>query len=188
MSNKQVHLKMNFLCNIDDERSGEELENVFVGVYERLNDGMAADVPNVGRERAALQNIPVPRNGGMYNNYPWTGGSRALRVTRPKMGLCYCTLALQKTVFLRCESGVDNVWLIKTKATMPLSSSSVKMKDDITALGMDSVFNVQTGCGWVNLCKSPDAISLDEIRAHEEQLGQTCEYDKQNLYYSRVPT
>ena len=38
----------------------------------------------------------------------------------------------------------------------------------------------------MNLFKYPDAVLLAEIRAHEEQLGQACEYDKQNLYYSRV--
>ena len=86
---------------------------------------------------------------------------------------------------MRCKKGVDNAWLIKTKATVPLSPSLVKIKDGITALGMDSIFDMQTGCGWVIFSNSPDAISADKIRAHEEQLGQTCEYDKQNLYFSR---
>ena len=38
----------------------------------------------------------------------------------------------------------------------------------------------------MNLFNSPDALSVAEIRAHELQLGQDCECDKQNLYYSRI--
>ena len=38
----------------------------------------------------------------------------------------------------------------------------------------------------MSLFDSPDVVSLADIRAHEEQLGQDCEYDKQNLYYSWV--
>ena len=42
---------MNFLqSNIDDERSDEELEDMFAGVDEEVNDGMAANAPNVGGE------------------------------------------------------------------------------------------------------------------------------------------
>ena len=91
-----------------------------------------------------------------------------------------------KTVFLRCEKGVDDGWIIKTKPSVPLSSLSVKIKDGLTALGMEVVFEVQTAHGLVNLFNLPDALSVAEIRAHERQLGQACEYDKQNLYYSRV--
>ena len=179
---------MNFLRNIDDERSDEEVEDVFAGADERLNDDMAANVPNVGRERAALPNIPVPRNGGVSYQQPWTGGSRApiTRVLTPKTGLCYRTLALQKTVFSRCKEGIDDAWVIKSKSTVSLSSSSVNIKDGMTALGMDLVSDVHTRRGQVNLFNSPNAISVNEIRAHEQQLGQDCEYDKQNLYYSRV--
>ena len=38
----------------------------------------------------------------------------------------------------------------------------------------------------MNLFSSPDALSLTDIRSHEQQLGQACKYDKQNLYYSPV--
>ena len=31
-----------------------------------------------------------------------------------------------------------------------------------------------------------DALSVAEIRAHELQLGQDCEYNKQDLYYSQI--
>ena len=103
---------------------------------------------------------------------------------RAKTGLCYCTLTLQETVFLRCKKGVDNAWLIKTKSTVPLSSSSVKIKDNIAALGLDSVFDVRIRGVLVNLFNSTDAVLLTKIRAHKEQLGQACEYNKQNFYYS----
>ena len=95
-------------------------------------------------------------------------------------------MAIQKTVFLRCEKGVDNGWMIKSKPSVPLSSLPVKIKDGMMALGMDSVFEVQTANGWVNLFNSPDALSVAEIHAHKLQLGQDCEYDKQNLYYSQI--
>ena len=83
------------------------------------------------------------------------------------MGLCFRNVALLKTVFLRCEKGVDDGWMIKSKPTVPLSSSSVKIKDGLTALGMEVVFEVDTAHGLVNLFNSPDAISVAEIRAHE---------------------
>ena len=95
-------------------------------------------------------------------------------------------MAIQKTVFLRCEKGVDNGWMIKSKPSVPLSSLPVKIKDGMMALGMDSVFEVQTANGWVNLFNSPDASLVAKIRAYELQLGQDCEYDKQNLYYSQI--
>ena len=76
--------------------------------------------------------------------------------------------------------------MIKTKPSVSLSSSSVKIKDGLTALGMEAVFEVETAHGLMNLFNSPDALSVAEIRAHEQQLGQACEYDKQNLYYSRI--
>ena len=38
----------------------------------------------------------------------------------------------------------------------------------------------------MSLFDPPDAVSLTKIRAHEEQLGQACEYDKHNLYYTWV--
>ena len=37
---------MNFLqCNIDDEHSDEELEDMFAGVDEEMNDRIAANAP-----------------------------------------------------------------------------------------------------------------------------------------------
>ena len=63
------------------------------------------------------------------------------------MGLCFRNVALLKTVFLRCEKGVDDGWMIKSKPTVPLSSSSVKIKDGLTALRMEAVFEVQTANG-----------------------------------------
>ena len=79
---------MNYLCNFD-ERSDDEREDLVVGVDEEVNDGIAADAPNVGRVRAAVPNITCPRNGGTFNGLPWTGGSRATRMSRsiPKTGL-----------------------------------------------------------------------------------------------------
>ena len=109
-----------------------------------------------------------------------------MRAPIPKTGLCYRTLALQKTVFLRFEKGVDDAWVIKSKSTVALSSSLVKIKDDMTALGMDLVFDVHTGHEWANLFSSPDTITVNEIHAHQLQLGQAFEYDKQNLYHSQV--
>ena len=41
---------MNYLRNNFDKRSDEELEDVFAGADERVNDDMAADVSNEGRE------------------------------------------------------------------------------------------------------------------------------------------
>ena len=51
---------------------------------------------------------------------------------------------------------------------------------------MEAVFEVQTAHGLVNLFNSPDALSVAEIWARERQLGQACEYDKQNLHYSCI--
>ena len=139
---------MNILCNIDDDRSDEELEEEF-GVNAEangdVNDGMEANVPNVGRIRAALQNIPVPRNGGMNQCQSWTGGPMdpGLRTGYSKTGLCYRGMTIQHRVFLRSERGVGDAWLIKTKSTVTLSSSLVKIKDGIAALGLDSVFDIQ---------------------------------------------
>ena len=155
-------------------------------VDEDVNDGTAADAPNLGRVRAAVQNITHPRNGGISDGLPWTGGSRATRTSRsiPKTSLCFRHTAIGKTVFLRCEKGVDDGWMIKTKPSVPLSSSSVKIKDNIAALGLDSVFDVRIRGVLVNLFNSTDAVLLTKIRAHKEQLGQACEYNKQNFYYS----
>ena len=61
---------MNYLRNFD-ERSDDELEDLVAGVDEEVNDGIAADAPNVGRVRAAVPNITRPRNGGISNRLPW---------------------------------------------------------------------------------------------------------------------
>ena len=122
----------------------------------------------------------------MHLRQPWTGGPKdpALRTNHPKTDLCYCSMSIQHKVFLRSEDSVGDAWLIKTKSTVPLSSSSVKIKDNIAALGLDSVFDVRIRGVLVNLFNSTDAVLLTKIRAHKEQLGQACEYDKQNFYYS----
>ena len=101
-----------------------------------MNDGVAANALNVGRVQAAVPNISRPQSGGISQGLPWTGGSRAMRTSRsiPKTGLCFCHMAIQKAVFLRCEKGVDNGWMIKSKPSVPLSSSSVKIKDGMMAL------------------------------------------------------
>ena len=39
---------MNYLRNFD-ERSDDELEDLVAGVDEKVNDGIAADAPNVGK-------------------------------------------------------------------------------------------------------------------------------------------
>ena len=80
-------------------------------------------------------------------------------------------MAIGKTVFLRCENGVDDGWMIKTKQVVSLSASSVKIEDGLTALGLESVFEVDTAHGLVNLFNLPDALSLTAIRSHEQQLG-----------------
>ena len=154
---------MNFLNNrnnIDDDHSDEELDGLCAGVEPGGNAGMAADVQNVGRDQAAVPNIPVPQNGGMSQRLPWTGGSRATRTSRSilKTGLCFRNVALLKTVFLRCEKGVDDGWMIKSKPTVPLSSSSVKIKDGLMALGMEAVFEVDTAHGLVNLFIFEDGV------------------------------
>ena len=61
---------MNYLRNNFDERSDKELEDVFAGADKRVNDDMAADVLNEGRERAALPTIAVSRNGGISQCLP----------------------------------------------------------------------------------------------------------------------
>ena len=80
---------MNYLRNLD-ERSDDELEDLVEEVDEVVNDGTAADARNLGRVRAAVQNITPPRNGGIYDGQPWTGGSRATRTNMsiPKTSLC----------------------------------------------------------------------------------------------------
>ena len=72
-------------------------------------------------------------------------------MNHPKTVLCYCSMLVQQKVFLRSEGGVGNAWLIKTKSTVPLSSSSVKIKDGIAALGLDSVLDVRFGGILANL-------------------------------------
>ena len=95
-------------------------------------------------------------------------------------------MAIGKTVFLRCENSVDNGWMIITKRVVSLSAPSVKIKNGLTAFGLEAVFEVATAGGLVNFFSSPDALSLTDIWSHEQQLGQAGKYDKQNLYYSRV--
>ena len=72
---------MNYLRNLD-ERSDDELDDLVEEVDEEVNDGTAADAPNLGRVRAAVQNITRPRNGGISGRQPWIGGSRATRTSR----------------------------------------------------------------------------------------------------------
>ena len=176
---------MNYLRNLD-ERSDDELEDL---VDEVEDDDTAADARNLGRVRAAVQTITTPRNGGVCEGRPWTGGSRATRTNAsiPKTALCSRHIAIEKTVFLRCEKGVAEGWTIKTKQPIvSLSGSLAKIEQGLTTLGLEAVFEVDTPGGLVNLFKSPDALSLTAIRAHEQQLSRLCKYDKQNLYYSRV--
>ena len=88
--------------------------------------------------------------------------------------------------FLEMREGYRR-WLDdQTKQVVSLSASLVKIKDRLTALGMEVVFEVATATRLVNLFSLPDALSLTDIWSHEQQLGQACKYDRQNLYYSRV--
>ena len=171
-----------------DECSDDEVEDLVQEVDEVVNDGTAADARDLGRVRAAVQNITPPQNGCIYDGQPWTGGSRATRTSGSilKTSLCFRHMAIGKTVFLRYDNGVDDGWMIKTKRVVSLSASSVKIKDGLTALGLEAVFEVATAGGLLNFFSSPDALSLTDIRSHEQRLGQACKYDKQNLYYSRV--
>ena len=93
-----------------DEGSADDLEDLVDEVDEVVNDGTAANARNLGRVRAAVRTITTPQNGGIYDGQPWTGGSRATKTSGsvPKMSLCFRHMAIGKTVFLRCENGVDN--------------------------------------------------------------------------------
>ena len=71
---------MNYLHNFD-ERSDDELENLVAGVDKEVNDGIAANAPNVSRVQAAVPNITRPQNGGISQGLPWTGGSTFLAVS-----------------------------------------------------------------------------------------------------------
>ena len=97
-------------------------------------------------------------------------GSRATRTSRPilKTSICFRHMAIGKTVFLRREKGVDDGCMIKTKQVVSLFSSSVKIKDGLTVLGMKGAFEVQTATGLVILFSSPDALSLTEIWYHKQ--------------------
>ena len=64
---------MNYLRNLD-ERSDDELGGLVDEVDEVEDDGTAADARDLGRIRAAVQNITTPQNGGIYDGQPWTGG------------------------------------------------------------------------------------------------------------------
>ena len=55
---------MNYLRNLD-ESSDDELEDLVEEVDEEVNDGTAANAPNLGRVRAAVLNITRPRNGAI---------------------------------------------------------------------------------------------------------------------------
>ena len=92
---------MNYLRNLD-ERSDDELEDL---VDEVEDDDTAADARNLGRVRADVRPITSPRNGGVSEGRPWTGGSRATRTSAsiPKTALCFRHIAIGKTVFLQCE-------------------------------------------------------------------------------------
>ena len=117
---------------------------------EVVNDGTAADARNLGRVRAAVQNITPPQNEGIYDGQPWTGGDRATRTSGsvPKTSLCFWHMAIGKRVFLRCKNGVDDGWMIKTKQVVSLPASSVKIEDGLMALGLEAVLEVDTAHGF----------------------------------------
>ena len=51
---------------------------------------------------------------------------------------------------------------------------------------MDSPFWIYNGGRWIHLYENPDAVSLDVIRRHEQDLAQNCPYNRANLHISRV--
>ena len=74
----------------------------------------------------------------------------------------------------------------KLVSTVPLSSCQPKIMNGLMAVGVDSVFWMQINGKFVDLMVNSDAASIDEVRAHEAKLRNDCEYDRANLYQSRL--
>lgn len=150
----------------------------------------AAAPPNQGV--VAPPNAVAPVNGGVTaTGTIWTGGPadpalRALpRNQTPRSPLCCRSETTNRHVWNRCEKGVDEEWTIKMNNTTPLATCEPVIHGDLKNVGVDSVFWMNHAGRWGDLFLHPDAVSLAQIRAHEEALSVACPYDRENMLYSR---
>ena len=132
-----------------------------------------------------------PAIGGGLDRYgrPWTGGSldpsdKDYHLGRNAKPASVCCLRTEKQEANNHKSilkGVLNCPKLTAKTNLLLLSRSIwsGFKEN----GFDSYFYVQDArqAIWINLFEQPDALSHEEIEAHEEYLRSECLFASDNL-------
>jgi len=138
--------------------------------------------PTTASAAAAVATV-TPKVGGVYNNVPFTGGTRnplraVLFPTSPYMDRDKSTVM---KVWKACVEGIKSEFKLKKSEDSDMHSFKTEINNALKSYGCDSVFYMTKNNALVYLVESPDALSIGDIRAQEAALRAACQYDDQNL-------
>ena len=134
--------------------------------------------PLVTARPAATVALAKPKVGGIYNNVPFTGGTRdPLRArsfpTSPYMERDQNTVM---KVWKACDSGIKEEFKLKKSAERDMHSFKTKINNTLKNYCCDSVFYMTKNSQLVYLVESPDALSIGKICAQEATYRADCQY------------
>ena len=163
-----------------------------VGPGRRPGGGSSAGGPG-GYGNAQFNNwmpVEAPAIGGGIDRMsrPWTGGSLDPKDhdyhldTNAKVYTVCClrTQNQEQGNHKSISKGVENCTKLTPKSNLLLTSKTIWA--GMLTNRFDSYIYVQYVQGtWINLFLQPDALSTNEVEAHEEYLCMTCRYASDKL-------
>ena len=137
----------------------------------------------------AVSAAAVPNTGGGIDHHgPWTGGSRepGQENKSRRTPMCYRTAKQSAQTYKEVREGVDKAFILNSNKDH--YSSQEKMWKDMMDYGLDSVFYAKHPVTntWVELFHMPDALSIEQVRQHENDLRGLCSYAAENLTWART--
>ena len=144
---------------------------------------MTSTTPTTASAAAAVATITPPKVGGVYNNVPFTGGTRnPLRaVIFPASPYMDRDKSTVMKVWKACVEGIKSEFKLKKSEDSDMHSFKTEINNALKSYGCDSVFYMTKNNALVYLVESPDALSIGDIRTQETALWAACQYDDQNL-------
>ena len=118
---------------------------------------------------AAAAALVKPKVGGIYNNVPFTGGTRDPLCARsfpssPYMERDHNTVM---KVWKACDSGIKDEFKLKKTVESDMHSFKTEINNTLKNDGCDSVFYMMKKSHLVYLVECSDALSIGEICAQE---------------------
>ena len=140
-----------------------------------------------GSNQGTVSAVVVPKTGGGIDHHgPWTGGSRepGSENKSRRTPMCYRTPKQSTLTYKVVREGVSSEY--KLNSSKDHYSTQEQMWDDIMDYGLDSVFHAQHPVTntWVKLFHMPDAMSIEQVREHENDLRGLCSYAAENLTWA----